>query len=106
MLRAIVLALGDDAGRQMRDADRAVGFVDVLAAGAAGAKGVDAQLARIERQLLGLVWLGEGGDGASAGVDAPLRLGGGDPLHAVAARLELELGIDRVTADSKHRFLV
>ena len=32
MLRAIVLALHDDAGRQMRDADGRIGLVDVLAA--------------------------------------------------------------------------
>src|SRR2546429_4133767 len=33
----------DDAGRQMGDAHRGVGDVDVLSAGAAGAVGVDAQ---------------------------------------------------------------
>src|SRR5918996_3609630 len=34
-LRALVLALDDDAGREVRDADGRVGLVDVLAAGAA-----------------------------------------------------------------------
>ena len=99
VLRAVVLALGDDAGRQVRDADRAVGLVDVLAAGAAGAEGVDAQLGRVERDLLGLVGLGQHGDGAGAGVDAALRLGDRHALHAMAARLELQLRIDRVALD-------
>ena len=34
VLPAVVLVLHDDAGRQMRDADRRVGLVDVLATGA------------------------------------------------------------------------
>ena len=41
VLRAVVLALHDDVGRQVRDAHRRVGLVDVLAAGARGAVGVD-----------------------------------------------------------------
>src|SRR5262245_37688016 len=36
MLAALVLALDDDAGRHVRQADGACRFVDVLAAGAAG----------------------------------------------------------------------
>jgi hypothetical protein len=44
------------------DADRAVGLVDVLAAGAAGAEGVDPQLVRVEGDLLGFVGLGQDGD--------------------------------------------
>ena len=45
VLRALVLAGDDDAGREMGDAHRAVGGVDVLPAGARRAVGVDAQLA-------------------------------------------------------------
>ena len=41
VLRALVLAGHDDPGRQMGDAHRGVGLVDVLPAGAAGAVGVD-----------------------------------------------------------------
>src|SRR5579872_2707455 len=40
VLRALVLALHHDAARQVGDAHRGVGLVDVLAAGARGAKGV------------------------------------------------------------------
>ena len=76
----------------MRIAD--VGLVDVLAAGAAGAEGVDAQLGRVERDLLGLVGLGQHRDRAGAGVDAALGLGRRHALHAVAAGFELELRVD------------
>ena len=48
MLRALVLARHDDAGRQVRDAHRRVGDVDVLAAGAARAVGVDAQVLLVD----------------------------------------------------------
>jgi hypothetical protein len=41
-LRALVLALDDDAGGKVGDADGGVGLVDVLAAGTGGAVGVDA----------------------------------------------------------------
>src|ERR1043165_3869253 len=44
VLRARILALHHDARRQVRDADRGVGLVDVLAAGAGGAEGVDAKI--------------------------------------------------------------
>jgi hypothetical protein len=48
VLRAVVLAFDDDAGRQVGDAHRRVGLVDVLAAGARGAEGVDAQVGRVD----------------------------------------------------------
>jgi hypothetical protein len=44
VLRAVVLAFDDDAGGQVGDAHRRIGLVDVLAAGARGAEGVDAQV--------------------------------------------------------------
>src|SRR6185312_2468827 len=47
VLRALVLAFDDDAGRKVRDADRRIGLVDVLAAGAGRAVGVDLEIDRI-----------------------------------------------------------
>ena len=47
-LRALVLALHDDAGRKMRDAYRTVGLVDVLAARSLGAVGVDLEVALVD----------------------------------------------------------
>src|SRR6185437_10504050 len=43
MLGSLVLALHDDAGRQVREAHRRFGAIDMLAAGPAGAKNVDLQ---------------------------------------------------------------
>ena len=51
VLRALVLALHDDAGRNVRDADRGLRLVDVLAAGAARAEHVDAQIRGIQLDL-------------------------------------------------------
>ena len=48
MLGTLVLALNNDAGRQMGDADGRRSLVDVLAAGAAGAVGIDAQVVWVD----------------------------------------------------------
>ena len=58
-----------------------IGLVDVLAAGAAGAEGVDAQVGRVQRDGPGLVGLGHHGHGAGTGVDASLRFGGRHALR-------------------------
>ena len=50
-LAALVLALGDDPGRQVGQADGRIGLVDVLAAGALGAEGVDPDLVPVELDL-------------------------------------------------------
>ena len=47
-LRALVLALGDDSRRQMRDPHGGIGLVHVLAAGALRAVGVDPQVALVD----------------------------------------------------------
>ena len=89
-LRALVLALDDDAGRHVRDADRRVGLVHVLAAGSGSAVGVDAQvvLVDLDLDLVGdhrpHVHLGEGG------VAARLRVEGRDADQAVDAALGAE----------------
>src|SRR5512145_3370068 len=78
VLRAVVLALHHDVRRQVGDAHRAVGAVDVLAAGARGAVGVDAQVGGVHLDLDRLVDLGvdehagEGGMPAGIGVERAL----------------------------------
>src|SRR5262245_2893144 len=74
----------------MRDAYRGIGLVDVLSARPRGTVGVDAQIRRIDLDLIDLIELGEDCDGARRGMDAALRLGGGHALHAVGTRLELQ----------------
>ena len=51
-------------GGDVRDADRRVGLVDVLAAGARGAEGIDAQVRRVQLDGLDLLELRQNGDGA------------------------------------------
>src|SRR5262245_61233266 len=58
VLRPLVLALHDDAGGQVREADRRVGLVDVLAARSARAIGVDAQVVLVDVDLDRIVDLG------------------------------------------------
>src|SRR5690606_3436622 len=79
----------DDAGRQVRDADRRVGRVDALPARAGRAVHVDAQVVGIDLDV-DLLRLGRHQDADGAGVDASLRLGGGDALHPVDAALVLQ----------------
>ena len=52
VLRPLVLARDDDAGRQVRDADGRVGDVDVLAAGAARPERVDADVLLVDDDVL------------------------------------------------------
>jgi hypothetical protein len=95
VLGALVLALHHDARGQVGDADGGVGLVDVLAAGAGGPVGVDAQVALLSRsRCRRCPRLRHHGDRAGGGVDAPLGLGLRHPLHPVGAGLELEPAVD------------
>src|SRR5690242_5193407 len=51
VLRTLVLALNHDAGGEVRDAHRRIGHIDVLAAGAAGAERIDAEIVRLNIDL-------------------------------------------------------
>src|SRR5439155_1162033 len=57
VLGALVLTLHHDAARQMGDAHRGIGLVDVLAAGARGTVGVDAKIRRVDPDITDLVQL-------------------------------------------------
>ena len=106
VLRALVLAFDHDAARQVRDAHRRVGLVDVLAAGAGGAVGIDAQFRGIDLDLLDLIELRQDRDRDGRGMDAPLRLGRRHALHAVGAGLELQLREDAAADDAADDFAV
>ena len=93
MLRPVVLAFDDEARRQVRDPHGRVGLVDVLSAGAAGAKRVDPQVGRIDRDVLDRIGFGEDRDRARRGVDPPLRFGLGNALHAMRPRFEFEFRV-------------
>jgi hypothetical protein len=74
------------------DADRRVGLVDVLAAGALRRDRCRCAGPRSLIRRLDFLDLGQDRDGAGRGVDAPLRLGGRHALHAMHAGFEFQLG--------------
>ena len=90
MLRAFVLTFHDHTGRQMRDANGRVRGVDVLAAGAGRAIGVDAQIVRIDLDCIDRIDFRQDRDSTGRGMNATLRFGRGHPLHAMCAGFELE----------------
>src|SRR5712664_360040 len=106
VLRARVLALHHDSGGKMRDSHRRVGLVDVLAAGARGAVGIDAKIRGIQHDVADCARLGQDGHRAGRGVDAALGLGGGHSLDAMAAGLELELGVGALADNASDDLLV
>ena len=106
MLRSVILALDDQPGRQMRDAHRGIGLVDVLTAGARCAKGVDTKLSRIDRDVGNRVGFRKHRHRARGSMNAPLRFRLWHPLDTMPARFELELGIGALPDDSRDDFLV
>ena len=89
--------------RQMGDADRRFGLVDVLAAGALRAHGVDLQVGIVDGDV-DVLGLRQHGDGRGGGVDAALRLGVRHALHPVHAALELQPREDAAALDLGRRF--
>src|SRR5204863_4337082 len=103
VLRALALALHDDAARLMGDADRAVGLVDVLPAGPRGAVGVDAQILVEDVDLDRLVdhWIdpdrGKAGMAPRSGIE---RRDAHQAMHA-AFGLQPAIGIDAADLDRR-----
>ena len=75
----------------MGDTHGGVRRVDRLAAGAAGAVDVDAQVARVDDDLVVILDLGHDEHADGARVDAALRFGDGHALDAVDAALVLQV---------------
>ena len=74
MLGALVLTLDDDAGRNVRDADRRLGLVHVLAACAARTEHVHAQVGGIQLDLDVVLDLGRDEHGRERRVPAVARV--------------------------------
>src|ERR1700681_3652995 len=72
VLGPAVLHADDDAGRNMGDADRRFGLVDVLAAGALRAHGLDPEIIALDVDI-DLLDLRQHGNRRRRGVNAPLR---------------------------------
>src|SRR6185437_12417898 len=90
VLRALVLALHHDIGRQMDDAHRRVGHIDVLPALAAGAEGVNAQVLFADVDLDFVVNFRADEDAGKRGMAALGLVEGRDANQAVDAALRLQ----------------
>ena len=77
----------------------------MLAAGALGAVGVDAQVLGFDGDVH-LFGFGQDGDGGRRGVDASARFGARHPLHPMHTRFELEPGEDAAPGDRRDGLLV
>lgn len=105
LVRFLVLALHDDTGRDVRQADRRVGRIDRLSAGARSAEDILADV--VHRDFyVELLGFGQHGHRSGRGVDAALRFGLGYALHAMYARFVFERTIDIVARDFHHDLLV
>src|SRR6266567_1040191 len=105
VLRAIVLALHDDVGRQMGDAHRGIGLVDVLAAGARRAEGVDAKFRRIDLDVDGLVDFGIDKDAGKGSVPARVGIERALAHQAMHAGLGAQIAIRVISVDLDARAL-
>ena len=104
MLGPFLLHRHDEPCRQMGDADRRFGLVDVLAASPARAHGVNLEVTLVddEIRLLG-DW--QHGDGRGGSMNAPLGLGRRHALHPMHAAFELEASEDAAAGNFGHDFL-
>ena len=100
-LAPLVLALGDDARREVGQPDRRVGLVDVLAAGALGAEGVDPDLVPVQLDLDVVVDLGQDLDEGERRLASLLRVERADPDEAVDAALGAQPAVGRAAVDRR-----
>src|SRR6267142_6876391 len=91
VLRTAVLHADHDTGRNVGDPDRGFGLVDVLAAGALRAHGLDLEIVALGLDV-DFLDLRQHRHRRRRGVNAPLRFGVGHALHPVHAGFELQFG--------------
>ena len=103
-LALLVLHSDDDAGREVGDPDRRVGGVDRLAARSGRPVHVDAQVVVVERDV-DIVRLRQHGDRRRRRVDATLRLGDRNALHAVGPALVLHPAPDAVALEQERHLV-
>src|SRR5438876_965858 len=103
-LRTLVLALDDDAGRQVRDADGRVGGVDPLAAGTGGPEDVHPDLV-LPHVHLHVVYLRDDRDGREARLPTARGVERRDPHEPVHTRLALEEAVGVLARDLDGRRL-
>src|SRR6185312_8746244 len=101
VLAALVLALHHDVGRQVDDAHRRVGHVDMLSALAAGAEGVNAQILVADVDLDAVVNLRADEHAGKRGVPPLGLIEGRDAHQPVHARLRLQQSVGVLALDGQ-----
>mmetsp|Transcript_4700 Transcript_4700/g.16222 ORF Transcript_4700/g.16222 Transcript_4700/m.16222 type:complete len:359 (-) Transcript_4700:314-1390(-) len=104
-LRASLRAEDADPRRLVHEIHRRLHLVDVLPARSAAPRGANLDVGVVDLDV-DVVHLGHDSDGGGARLHAPLRLGDGDALHAVHARLPLEATVHLVPLELEHGFAV
>ena len=99
VLRTLLLARHDDAGRLVRDADGRIGLVDVLAARSRSTEGVDAEVGIVDFDLDLVIEHGVHEHGGEGGMPPGLRIEGRDPDQAVDALLGPQIPVRVIAGD-------
>ncbi len=103
MLAAFVLTLHDDAGRQMGQTDRTVGFVDVLPARAAGSERILPHVIFVDVDLDAVGHLGGHIDRREAGLSLPFGVERADADQSVHAGFTLQIAVRQRAAHGNRR---
>ena len=103
-LAALILALYDKPGWNMRNANCALGLVDVLTARTAGTIGVDPEVVHIDLNIH-ILGFRKHRNGSRTGLDPALCFRLRHTLHAVYAAFELHAGIDSLSCKAENCFL-
>ncbi len=99
VLAPFVLALDDDAGGAVGETDGAVGFVDVLSSGSAGAVGVDADVGLVDFDFDGVGNFGRDVDGGEAGLAFSFGVERADSDEAVDAGFAAQVAVGHGASD-------
>ncbi len=99
MLTSLVLALDDDAGRDMSDTNGGADFVYVLAASTAGTVKIDFQIVVFDFDIQTIVEFGDAVNGGEAGMASFVRIERADTHQPMHAHLAGEFAIDERAGD-------
>ena len=106
VLRTFVLAFDHSAGRDVRQANRRIGLVDVLSASPGCAKRVDAQVRRIDFNHLHFFAFGNDCNGCRRGMHTSLGLCLRHALNPVGTGFEFQFRVCALADDARDDFLV
>ena len=103
LLAATVLAAHNSSGRNVENLHRGIGCVDTLSTRAARAANLNPQIFRLQIEI-DFLRLGQHGHGRSRSMNATLRLGCRNALHAVNAAFKTQLPKNVFARDLENRF--